>query len=220
LSSYISDFELCQVEITKTYGVVEWRDDLKKFLMKAGADAIPCVFLLDDTQIKSEVFLEDVNNLLNTGEIPNIFAMDERVAIAEKVRTLLGASGKNLDTGALFQIFISQCKINLHIALSMSPIGDSFKSRLRMFPSIINCCTVDWFQSWPDDALSMVANKFLSEIITDEKLRDKLVTVCMNIHTSVKDLSAEFKVNERRQLYVTPTSYLELLHTVLFFIVL
>ncbi|MEQ2218273.1 hypothetical protein XENOCAPTIV_000822 [Xenoophorus captivus] len=41
----------------------------------------------------------------------------------------------------------------------MSPIGDAFRNRLRMFPSLINCCTIDWFHGWPSDALEMVAHK-------------------------------------------------------------
>lgn len=27
----------------------------------------------------------------------------------------------------------------------MSPVGDAFRSRCRMFPSLVNCCTIDWF---------------------------------------------------------------------------
>jgi hypothetical protein len=30
----------------------------------------PCVFLVSDTQLKSEAFLEDINNILNTGAWP------------------------------------------------------------------------------------------------------------------------------------------------------
>jgi len=59
----------------------------------------------------------------------------------------------------------------------------------------------------------MVANKFLAENFPQEDLRQKLVDLCIGIHVSVKDLSNEFKINERRQNYVTPTSYLELLQT-------
>ena len=41
---------------------------------------------------------------------------------------------------------IFRCKNQLHIVLTMSPIGDSFRNRLRKFPSLVNCCTIDWFQ--------------------------------------------------------------------------
>jgi dynein heavy chain len=39
-----------------------------------------------DVQIKEEGFLEDVNNILNTGEIPNLFPEDEKQDIIEMVR--------------------------------------------------------------------------------------------------------------------------------------
>ena len=47
---------------------------------------------------------------------------------------------------SLFNFFINRCRENLHIVLAMSPIGDAFRNRLRQFPSLINCCTIDWFQ--------------------------------------------------------------------------
>lgn len=53
----------------------------------------------------------------------------------------------------------------------MSPIGDAFRTRLRMFPSLINCCTIDWFQAWPTDALELVANKFLEDVELDDSIR-------------------------------------------------
>lgn len=30
-----------------------------------------------------------------------------------------------------------------------------------MFPSIINCTTIDWFMKWPDEALESTAKQFL-----------------------------------------------------------
>jgi hypothetical protein len=58
-----------------------------------------------------------------------------------------------------------------YFSLAMSPIGDAFRTRLRMFPSLINCCTIDWFQSWPTDALELVANKFLEDVELDDNIR-------------------------------------------------
>lgn len=47
---------------------------------------------------------------------------------------------------ALFAFFVNRCKDNLHVVVAFSPIGDAFRNRLRQFPSLINCCTIDWFQ--------------------------------------------------------------------------
>ena len=48
----MSDYELFQIEITKNYSFVEWREDLKRMLRKAGFDGVSTVFLFGDHQIK------------------------------------------------------------------------------------------------------------------------------------------------------------------------
>jgi dynein heavy chain len=50
------------------------REDL---FMHCGVDNSPYVFLLSDTQIINEAFLEDINNILNNGEIPNLYGTTE-----------------------------------------------------------------------------------------------------------------------------------------------
>ena len=56
--------------------------------------------------------------------------------------------GKKIEATPLsmYNFFIERVRSNLHICLAMSPIGDAFRNRLRQFPSLINCCTIDWFQ--------------------------------------------------------------------------
>ena len=46
----------------------------------------------------------------------------------------------------MYNKFVERIRRNLHVVLAFSPIGDAFRNRLRMFPSLINCCTIDWFQ--------------------------------------------------------------------------
>jgi dynein heavy chain len=47
------------------------------------------VFLLSDTQIIDERFLEDINNILNSGEVPNLFETDELNAIKDAISVVL-----------------------------------------------------------------------------------------------------------------------------------
>ena len=44
----------------------------------------------------------------------------------------------------LWGYFVERTRANLHLVLCFSPIGDAFRERLRQFPSLINCCTIDW----------------------------------------------------------------------------
>ena len=50
-------------------------------LRRAGGECKPTVFLFSDTQIKDEGFVEDINNILNSGEVPNMFPADERMQV-------------------------------------------------------------------------------------------------------------------------------------------
>ena len=52
-------------------------------LLKTAGGGKTMVFLITDTQIKEESFLEDIDSLLNSGEVPNIFAADEKSEIME-----------------------------------------------------------------------------------------------------------------------------------------
>lgn len=65
LAAFIAGMETFQVEISRSYGAVEWKEDLKRFCRHAGAENKTSVLLFSDTQIKDEGFVEDLNNLLN-----------------------------------------------------------------------------------------------------------------------------------------------------------
>ena len=48
---FSSEYDLFQIELSKNYGVPEWRDDIKGCMKKAGLENIPIVFLFSDTQV-------------------------------------------------------------------------------------------------------------------------------------------------------------------------
>ena len=216
LACFIGDFKCRSIEITRGYGMNEWRDDIKSMLMAAGAENKPTVFLYSDSQIVNEACLEDVNNILNSGEVPNLYEQDETDRIVNLCRPDCKKAGIIDTRDNVLAFYLSRVRNNLHIVLAFSPIGASFRDRCRMFPSLVNCCTIDWFNAWPEDALFSVANYFLGEDATAKKLRitdyvEPLCKICVQIHRSVEQATADFKRQMGRQNYTTPTSYLELI---------
>ncbi|XP_064870257.1 dynein axonemal heavy chain 6-like [Oncorhynchus nerka] len=95
----------------------------------------------------------------------------------------------------------------------MSPVGDAFRSRCRMFPSLVNCCTIDWFVQWPREALLSVSQTFFQNVeFGSEEMKDRFSEMCVEIHVSVTDMAERFYSELRRRYYTTPTSYLELIN--------
>lgn len=64
----------------------------------------------------------------------------------------------------MYNYFIQRSRMHMHILMAMSPIGEPFRNRLRQYPSLINCTTIDWFLDWPLDALLEVAHRSLADV--------------------------------------------------------
>ncbi|XP_032686024.1 dynein heavy chain 7, axonemal-like isoform X4 [Odontomachus brunneus] len=217
LASHICDYDVHQIEITQQYGSNEWHEDIKNIMRKATASELHSTFLFSDTQIKEESYLEDISNMLNTGEVPNIFTNEEKIEICEKMKQIDRQRERSLQTdgspAALFNLFVQFIRDQLHIVVTMSPIGDAFRNRIRKFPALVNCCTIDWLQPWPGDALLAVATKFLSAIELTDNERSACIDMCQFFHMSTQKMSEEFLIRLNRHNYVTPTSYLEMINT-------
>jgi dynein heavy chain len=67
--------------------------------------------------------------------------------------------------------------------IAMSPLGEIFRKRLRQFPSLVTCCTLDWFTEWPEEALLGVGKGQITAGDTDlGKDLDKCVETFKFIH--------------------------------------
>ncbi|XP_047030670.1 dynein axonemal heavy chain 12 [Helicoverpa zea] len=213
LASTVLGQQIFQPEITKTYSVKDWHDDIKLVLRESGGLNKDTTFLFTESQIKEEVFIQNLDSLLNSGEVPNLYGLDEKQEILELVR--LGAQGgnRNLDISPLqiLAFFVGRCKAKLHIVLCFSPIGSSFRTRLRLYPSLVNCCTIDWYDNWPEDALEMVAHYYMVKVNVPDKVKASAVIACKQFHVDARVISLEFYNTLGRKTYITSASYLDLI---------
>ncbi|KAI8853504.1 dynein heavy chain, N-terminal region 2-domain-containing protein [Chytridium lagenaria] len=211
LAAYIVEISIFQIKITKHYRHIEFREDLKTLYRMTGLDNKPTAFLFSDTQILNDIFLEDISNILASGEVPNLFPPEELNEIKQAVHSSRTDKSTHEGADSAYDFFLERVRTNLHVVLCMSPVGDSFRNRLRMFPSLVNCTTIDWFSEWPEDALTEVALKYLDGIdLGSENIRKGVAQVFVSVHTSVVETSKKMRVELRRYNYVTPINYLEL----------
>ena len=135
-------------------------------------------------------FLEDINNLLSSGEVPCMFSKEHN----EEINNTMG-----------YENFLKKVLANLHVCLTLSPIGQQFRSKIRNFPSLVNCCILDWIDKWPEEALLNVG-----KFILEEK---QVCESCVFAHKEVEKLAISFALATRRKVYITPKNYIELLNS-------
>ena len=198
LGSFMCGRTYESVEFRKGYGVTEFREDLKKLYVRTGVKGEPLAVTLTEPE---ELFLADINTVLNSGEIPDLFTRDEMNSIVADMRPLCTQLGILETRDNIRALFLSRVRANLHLILMFSPgarapcafaprcrplpfreqqlsrsdpssasklcslmdltpesspscsVGSSFRINCRMFPSLINCCTIDWFDRWPEGIL-------------------------------------------------------------------
>ncbi|XP_077169770.1 dynein axonemal heavy chain 2 isoform X1 [Paroedura picta] len=217
LASSICEYYIFQIEVSRQYRKQEFREDIKKLYRQTGVDQKPTTFLFVDTQIADECFLEDINNILSSGEVPNLYKADEFEEIQSHIIEAARAEGIQESLDSLFAYLIERVRNNLHVVLCLSPVGDPFRNWIRQYPALVNCTTIDWFSEWPKEALLEVAEKYLEgvDLGTVERgsldtIHKRVARIFVTMHGSVARYSQKMLLELRRHNYVTPTNYLEL----------
>jgi len=213
LTAFILQQDVFRIVVTSNYNKADLKTDIQTVFMKAGVVGTPTMFIMTDSQIVKDDFLVFFNDILSAGYIPELFAKDELDGIIGKIRAEAKSNGVEDAQGPLFNFFIDKVRRNLHIALCFSPVGDMFRIRARMFPGLINCTSIDWFHEWPEDALVGVAMRFLEEmtVFPNEEIKLTIANHMAYVHLSIAEANIQFKLQQRRNNYTTPTSFLELI---------
>eukprot|EP00516_Mucochytrium_quahogii_P000925 CAMPEP_0203746968 /NCGR_PEP_ID=MMETSP0098-20131031/2236_1 /ASSEMBLY_ACC=CAM_ASM_000208 /TAXON_ID=96639 /ORGANISM=" , Strain NY0313808BC1" /LENGTH=4160 /DNA_ID=CAMNT_0050635227 /DNA_START=190 /DNA_END=12669 /DNA_ORIENTATION=+ len=212
LAAHMCSYDTTQIVISATYGISDFKEDLKSMYAKAGLKGDKLMFLFTDGQISDERFLVYINDLLASGKIPDLYTAEEMDSITSAVFNKTKAAGLPTDPASCYDFFIDTVRDNLHCVLCFSPVGENFRMRARKFPALVNCTVIDWFQAWPHDALLSVGKNFLAGIDLDtEEIRSGIEQFMPFSFNSVNRVATEFLVSEKRHVYTTPKSYLELL---------
>ena len=217
LASSIAGYVVFQIQLSCTYNTEKLIEDIKILYKLTGIKGKGVTFLLTENEIKSESFLEYINNILATGEIGGLFSREE---IEEICHTMLPVMKRDcpksiLTNDAIYSHFINTVRANLHIVLCFSSVGERFRQRVMKFPSILSGCTINWFMAWSSVALAAVADHFLGslEIICTPEVKSNVIQMMGVVQCCTESSCIDFFVRFRRQAFVTPISYISFLNS-------
>ena len=210
LATYILGYEMEQMVVTQSFGMNDLKTYLSQMYRKiAKPNSAVRVYMVTDSQIKTDQFLIPINDMLNSGWVSDLFTKEDFDALVNLIRNQAKSNGVPDQIDQMLNYFYDRMKKQLKIILCFSPVGELMRVRARKFPGIISSTSIDWFHPWPRDALIDVANKFLADTDLDsDELRDKISVNMADTHLSINEANDRYRKYERRNNYTTPKSFL------------
>ena len=101
---------LLQITLRKGYAIPDLKADLAALYRKAGLKNVGMVFLMTDAQVANEQFLVLINDLLASGEIPDLFPDDEVEEIISGVRNEVKGMGMEDTRENCWKFFIDKVR--------------------------------------------------------------------------------------------------------------
>ena len=138
LASFIAGYKTFQISVTRSYNTSNFIEDLKVLFRNCGVTGSKTTFLFTDQDIKDEAFLEYVNNVLAGCLASQIFTKDEQGEIVTELTPIMKRECPKVpptpDNAMAW--FLERVKLNLHVVLCFSPIGETFRQRALKFPAL------------------------------------------------------------------------------------
>eukprot|EP01116_Phalansterium_solitarium_P024804 TRINITY_DN91_c0_g1_i3.p1 TRINITY_DN91_c0_g1~~TRINITY_DN91_c0_g1_i3.p1 ORF type:complete len:4095 (+),score=2036.97 TRINITY_DN91_c0_g1_i3:208-12492(+) len=198
LTAHMLGYQVFSPNISRNYEDKNFKMDIKTAMMAAGVEGRQIIFLLEDHQFVKPEFIELMNSLLSSGEVPGLYTPEELEPLLQPLKDELSEQGF---FGTPFQFFVERVKQNLHVVISMDPKSDDFQQRTESNPALFTKCDIQWWETWSTQAMNALPLLLLRDVIADMPGKDAVVKGLLSIHQSCSTFGA------------TPRQYIGLLHT-------
>ncbi|MBZ3869929.1 Cytoplasmic dynein 2 heavy chain 1 [Sciurus carolinensis] len=160
LVSHMHGAVLFSPKISRGYGLKQFTNDLKYVLNLAGIEAQQVVLLLEDYQFVHPTFLEMINSLLSSGEVPGLYTLEELEPLLLPLKDQASQDGF---FGPVFNYFTYRIQQNLHIVLIMDSANLNFIINCESNPALHKKCQVLWMEGWSDSSMKKAGVSKLNE---------------------------------------------------------
>ena len=82
----MNNMKIFSPKINRSYGIKQFKNDLKTVMQQAGIEGQQMVILLEDHQLIDSSYLELLNSLLSAGEIPGLYNPEELEPLLAPIR--------------------------------------------------------------------------------------------------------------------------------------
>lgn len=159
--SWLNNLSVFQIKAGRNYSVYDFDEDLRTVMKRAGCKQEKICFIFDESNVLSSAFLERMNALLASGEVPGLFDGEDYMQLINQCKEAALKEGRLVDSEEeIYKQFIYHVQRNLHVVFTMNPSNPDFSNRTASSPALFNRCVIDWFGDWSDENLLQVSKSF------------------------------------------------------------
>ena len=153
----------------ENYSHKDWIKDIQELYRQTGVRLEDSIFLLNDNNISDEQMYVDLNCIIASGVVYNLFNNEEKAEVLGNARQMKDYEElNNLDDTQFWEYIIKKVREKCRVFICMNPLNKNFTKILRQFPALTNT-TMDFYEKWPEDALFFLAQR---ELCKDENLNN------------------------------------------------
>jgi dynein heavy chain 1 len=89
----MNGLQIFQIKVHSRYGIDDFNEDLRSVMRRVGVDNEKICFIFDECNALSSAFLEAMNALLASGEVPGLFDGDDYTALMSACRESAARDG-------------------------------------------------------------------------------------------------------------------------------
>ncbi|XP_050986096.1 LOW QUALITY PROTEIN: cytoplasmic dynein 2 heavy chain 1 [Labeo rohita] len=194
---------------SRSYSLKHFKSDLKTVMQSAAVDGQQVVLLLEDHQFVHLSFLEMVNSLLSSGEVPGLYSTEELEPLLSSLKDQASQDGF---TGPVLNYFSHRVQQNLHVVLIMDCTNEHFTINCESNPALYRKCSVQWMEGWSDSSMKKIPEMLLSRMEEDEKDGDKQKKKKKSASVHAELYRSFLAIHEScREFGATPSQYLSFL---------
>ena len=165
--------------VTKDYSVKEFKKDLRAALESAAVAGNPTLFFVEDHHIIKKEFLEMLNSLLSSGEVPGLYRQEE-------IESLLSNTADEIRREnfgkSLYDCFVARVQANLRIVINFECTHPDFGSNTASNPAFFSRCNIIWLENWSKESYQAIAKGELDQVLEGVSSKDDIQNSAIAIH--------------------------------------
>ena len=128
-------------------------------MQSTGIDGEQAILLIEGHQLVEPEFLELINSLLCSGDVPGLYTSEELDPLLVPLRDQASQDGFR---GPIYTYFAQRVLCNLHVVLILDCSSADFILNCEANPALYKCCSFQWLDGWSKS--SMLKSKFYYNI--------------------------------------------------------